>query len=85
MLAYRLRVLTADDLTVFFIDAATGDVALATATCRRRSAPGRACTTTRKDRATVRNGTYMAIDAMRPPAIYTYDLKGSLARERSST
>jgi len=35
---------------------------------------------TKKISSTARNGTYLAIDGMRPPAIYTYDLKGSLAR-----
>jgi len=35
---------------------------------------------TKKVSTTARNGAYLAIDVMRPPAIYTYDLKGNLAR-----
>ena len=81
MLAYRLRVLTADDLTVFFIDASTGDVALRYSDLQTTIGTGQGVhNDTKKISATVRNGTYMAIDAMRPPAIYTYDLKGNLAR-----
>ena len=81
VLAYRLRVLTADDLTVFFIDAATGDVALRYSDLQTTIGTGQGVhNDTKKISATVRNGTYMAIDAMRPPAIYTYDLKGNLAR-----
>jgi bacillolysin len=81
VLAYRLRVLTADDLTVFFIDAATGDVALRYSDLQTTIGTGQGVhNDTKKISATVRNGTYLAIDAMRPPAIYTYDLKGNLAR-----
>ncbi|MCK7479052.1 MAG: hypothetical protein M0C28_18100 [Candidatus Moduliflexus flocculans] len=37
----------------------------------------------KKVSTTSRNGTYLAIDVMRPPAIYTYDLKGNLARTQA--
>ena len=81
VLAYRLRVLTADDLAVFFIDAATGDVALRYSDLQTTIGTGQGVhNDTKKISTTVRNGTYLAIDPMRPPAIYTYDLKGNLAR-----
>ena len=81
VLAYRLRVLTADDLAVFFIDAATGGVALRYSDLQTTIGSGQGVQNdTKKISTTVRNGTYLAIDLMRPPAIYTYDLKGNLAR-----
>lgn len=81
VLAYRLRVLTADDLTVFFIDAATGGVALRYSDLQTTIGTGQGVQNdTKKISTTVRNGAYLAIDLMRPPAIYTYDLKGNLAR-----
>ena len=81
VLAYRLRVLTADDLAVFFIDAATGNVALRYSDLQTTIGTGQGVQNdTKKISTTVRNGAYLAIDLMRPPAIYTYDLKGNLAR-----
>jgi len=81
VLAYRLRVLTAKDLTVFFIDAGTGRVALQYSDLQTTVGTGQGVLNdTKKVSSTVRNGSYLAIDGMRPPAIYTYDLKGNLAR-----
>ena len=81
VLAYRMRVLTPEDLTVFFIDAGTGGVALKYSDLQTTVGTGVGVhSDTKKVSVTARNGTYLAIDGMRPPAIYTYDLKGSLAR-----
>jgi thermolysin len=81
VLAYRLRVLTADDLTVFFIDAGTGKVALQYSDLQTTVGTGQGVhNDTKKVSTTLRNGAYLALDVMRPPAIYTYDLKGNLAR-----
>ena len=81
VLAYRLRVLTAEDLTVFFIDARTGKVAMRYSDLQTTIGTGQGVLNdTKKVSTTVRNGAYLAIDVMRPPAIYTYDLKGNLAR-----
>ena len=81
VLAYRLRVLTEGDLAVFFIDAGTGEVALQYSDLQTTVGTGLGVhSDTKKISSTARNGTYLAIDGMRPPAIYTYDLKGSLAR-----
>jgi bacillolysin len=81
VLAYRLRVLAADDLTVYFIDAGTGDVALQYSDLQTTVGTGKGVyNDTKKLSTTARSGTYLAIDLMRPPAIYTYDMKGSLTR-----
>jgi thermolysin len=81
LLAYRLRVLAADDLTVYFIDAGTGGVALQYSDLQTTVGTGKGVyNDTKKLSTTARSGTYLAIDLMRPPAIYTYDMKGSLTR-----
>jgi len=80
-LAYRARVLTADDLTVYFLDAGTGEVVLKYSDLQTAVGTGHGVLNdTKKVSTTQRSGNYLAIDLMRPPAIYTYDLKGSLAR-----
>ena len=81
VLAYRLRVLAEDDLTVYFIDAGTGGVALQYSDLQTTVGTGKGVyNDTKKLSTTSRSGTYLAIDLMRPPAIYTYDMKGNLAR-----
>jgi thermolysin len=81
VLAYRVRVLTADDLTVFFIDANTGGVAMQYSDLQTTVGTGKGVYSDLKKLSTTsRSGTYLAIDLMRPPAIYTYDMKGNLAR-----
>jgi thermolysin len=83
-LAYRLRVLTADDLIVFFVDAGTGELVLRYSDLQTTVGTGQGVHgDTKKVSTTPRNGTYLAIDGMRPPAIYTYDLKGELARTQA--
>jgi len=84
VLTYRLRVLTAEDLIVFFVDAGTGELVLRYSDLQTTIGTGQGVhNDTKKMSTTVRNGTYMAIDGMRPPAIYTYDLKGNLARTQA--
>jgi bacillolysin len=81
VLAYRVRVLTADDLAVFFIDAGTGGVALRYSDLQTAVGTGQGVHgDAKKVSTTLRNGSHLAIDLMRPPAIYTYDLKGNLSR-----
>ncbi len=83
-LTYRLRVLTAEDLTVYFIDAGTGEVVLQYSDLQTTVGTGQGVhNDTKKVSTTARNGTYLAMDTMRPPAIYTYDLKGNLARTQA--
>ena len=81
VLAYRARVMTPTDLTVYFIDAGSGDVAMQYSDLQTTIGTGTGVLNdTKKVSTTPRSGTYLAIDPMRPPAIYTYDLKGNLAR-----
>ena len=81
VLAYRLRVLSAEDLSVFFVDAATGEVALRYSDLQTTVGTGQGVHhDTKKLSTTLRDGSHLAIDLMRPPAIYTYDLKGNLPR-----
>jgi len=81
VLAYRARVMTPTDLTVYFIDAGSGDVAMQYSDLQTTIGTGTGVLNdTKKVSTTPRSGTYLAIDAMRPPAIYTYDLKGNLTR-----
>lgn len=84
VLAYRVRVLTEDDIAVFFIDAETGGVALRYSDLQTAVGTGQGVhSDTKKLSTALRNGTNLAIDVMRPPAIYTYDLKGNLSRTQS--
>lgn len=81
VLAYRVRVMTSDDLSAYFIDAGTGEVALKYSDLQTAIGSGKGVLDdTKKVSTTLRSGTYLAIDGMRPAAIYTYDMKGSLAR-----
>jgi thermolysin len=81
VLAYRARVMTPTDLTVYFIDAGTSDIVMQYSDLQTTIGTGTGVLNdTKKVSTTPRSGTYLAIDAMRPPAIYTYDLKGNLAR-----
>jgi Zn-dependent metalloprotease len=80
-LTYRVRVLTPSDLTVYFLDAGTGEIALHYSDLQTSIGTGAGVQgDTKKISTTFRSGAYLAIDGMRPPAIYTYDLKGNLAR-----
>jgi len=81
VLAYRARVMAPTDLTVYFIDAGRGDVAMKYSDLQTTIGTGTGVQNdSKKVSTTLRSGTYLAIDAMRPPAIYTYDLKGNLTR-----
>ena len=66
-LAYRARVMTADDLTVFFIDAGTGDVVLRYSDLQTTVGTGQGVLgDTKKVSTTARDGTYLAQDAHAP-------------------
>jgi len=83
-LTYRVRVLTDDDLAVFFVDAGTGGLVLRYSDLQTTIGTGQGVLNdTKKVSATLRNGTYLALDGMRPPSIRTYDLKGNLARTQA--
>jgi thermolysin len=82
VLAYRVRVATASDLVVYFVDAHTGGIALQYSDLETAIGTGQGVRgDTKKVSTTLRSsGTYQAIDGMRPPAIFTYDLKGDMSR-----
>ena len=81
VLAYRSRAVTAADVTVFFIDANTGKVALQYSDLQTAIGTGAGVQgDTKKISTTPRSGSYLAIDGMRPASIFTCDLKGNLTR-----
>jgi bacillolysin len=81
VLAYRTRVLTPADVTVYFIDAGTGEVALKYSDLQTAIGTGTGVQgDTKKVSTTQRSTAYLALDGMRPAAIYTCDLKGNLTR-----
>lgn len=84
VLAYQARVFTPrGELTVYFIDAVTGAVALQYSDLQTQSAVGRGVgvlNDEQKVSASITGGRYVADDKLRPAVIRTYDLKGNLAR-----
>jgi Zn-dependent metalloprotease len=81
VLAYRVRVVTGSDVVVSFVDAGTGAIALQYSDLETAIGTGLGVRAdTKKVSTTLRSGAYLAIDGMRPPAIYTYDLKGNTSR-----
>ncbi len=81
VLAYRVRVMTESDLVVYFVDAATGGIALQYSNLETVIGTGLGVRAdTKKVSTTLRSGAYLAIDGMRPPAIFTFDLKGNTSR-----
>ncbi|MCX6549696.1 MAG: M4 family metallopeptidase [Acidobacteria bacterium] len=80
-LTYRARVMTASDLIIYYIDAQTGDVVLQYSDLETTVGTGKGVLDdTKKVSTTLKNGTYIASDKLRPPNINTYDMKGSLTR-----
>jgi bacillolysin len=83
-LAYRLSVFARGDLTVYFIDAHTGEVALAYSNLQGQVPAVGLGTGVLSDRKKMsvasRGGIFIASDALRPPSILTYDLKGDAAK-----
>jgi hypothetical protein len=82
-LAYRVRVLTEADLVQYFIDALDGKLVFQYSDLQRQAAVGLG-TGVHGDRkklsaSRIANG-FAADDKLRPPALYTYDLRGDLGR-----
>lgn len=83
LLAYRARVATESDLVLYFLDAASGEVVVSWSDLQRQSAvgTGTGVLSDKKKLSTRSNsGSYVAWDMLRPPAIYTFDLKGNLSK-----
>ena len=83
-LVYTARVATADDITLYFIDAHTGAIVDRRSDAHRQTASvglgtgvlgGR-----KKISASSQGGTFIGSDRMRPPVIETYDMRGNLTR-----
>ena len=83
-LAYLARVATADDLTLYFLDAHTGAVIDQRSDAHRQTSAVGIGTGVLGDRkkisASSEAGTYVGSDRLRPPVIETFDMKGNLAR-----
>ena len=83
VLAWRLRAASRSDVREYFIDAHTGTVALEYSVRKTQSAVGRATGVlgdSKKISVTPSAGRFLADDALRPPAIITYDLRGDFVR-----
>ena len=81
--AYRVRIKTATDRTVSFVDAATGAVLLAYSDLQRQAAVGRGTGVfgePEKVSATKRSDAFFAKDSLRPPDITTFDMHGNVSR-----
>jgi bacillolysin len=82
-LAWRLRVASRRDITVYFVDAHTGSIAEQYSDLQTQSAVGRGVGVLgdqKKVSTQPGGGGYYAIDRLRPPAIGTFDFKGDTAR-----
>jgi thermolysin len=83
-LVYLARVATPEDITLFFLDAHTGDVIDQRSDAHRQtSAVGNGIGVLgdrKKVAASSQGGTFVGSDRLRPPAIETYDMRGSLNR-----
>ena len=83
-LVYTARVATAEDITLYFIDAHTGAIVDRRSDAHRQTASvglgtgvlgGR-----KKISASAQGGTFVGSDRMRPPVIETFDMRGNLTR-----
>ena len=80
-LVYRVRLVTDDDLIVYFIDAGTGHLVSSYSDLQTEIGTGTGVLGDRKKvSTTLSSGTYRAWDQMRPATVYTFDLKGDLTR-----
>jgi bacillolysin len=85
VLAWRIRAATGADLREYFVDAHTGRIAFDYSDLQAQSAVGRATGVLgdSKKISTVRfGGTFTLDDALRPPSIRTYDMRGDPFRTR---
>lgn len=83
-LAWDIQVATADDITRFFIDAHSGEIAGRYSNLQTQaSAVGKGTGVLgdqKKVMASFFGSLYYTSDRMRPPAIYTYDMKNNIQR-----
>ena len=86
-LVYLARVATAEDITLYFIDAHTGSVVAQRSDAHRQTPSvgvGIGVLGERKKvSASSQGGTYVSSDKLRPPVIETFDMRGDLSRTLS--
>jgi len=85
VLAWRIRAATGNDLREYFVDARTGRIVFDYSDLQSQSAVGRATGVLgdSKKISTLRaGGVFTLDDALRPPSIRTYDMKGDPFRTR---
>ncbi len=82
-LTWKARVMTPGALTMYFVDASTGEVILQLSDLKTQAAIGHGKGVLGDDKKVSASGSigqYYAIDVMRPPQIVSFDMKGNLAR-----
>ena len=83
-LTYMARVATTEDITLYFLDAHTGDVVEQRSDMHRQaSAVGTGLGVLgdrKKVAASSQGGTFIGSDRLRPPVIETFDMRGNLTR-----
>ena len=82
-LAYSERVATPADVTVYFVDANTGERLLSYSDLKTQAAVGTAVGVlgdTKKISVFQRSGLYTTDDLLRPPVLKTFDMRGDLSR-----
>ena len=82
-LAWRGRVMTPDALTMYFVDAKTGAVLKQLSDLKTQAAVGKGVGVlgdTKKISASANLGQYYTIDALRPPQIISFNMKGNVGR-----
>jgi len=83
-LAYRVRLATADDITVYFIDARNGSLVSSYSDLQTDVGTGTGVLgDLKKVSTTLSAGTFRTWDQLRPAAIYTFDGKGDLTRVKA--
>lgn len=84
-LTWRIRAFTGSDLREYFVDAHTGGVVFEYSDLQTQSAVGRSTGVlgdSKKVSVTRFGGAFTLDDALRPPSIRTYDMKGNPFRTR---
>jgi thermolysin len=83
-LVYAVRVATAEDITLYFVDAETGAIVHQRSDAHRQtSAVGLGVGVLgdrKKVSASAEGGGFIGADKLRPPALETFDMRGNLAR-----
>lgn len=83
LLAWRLRAASGGDIRQYFVDAHSGTIALDYSDLKTQDKVGKAqgvLGDTKKISVQSSGGRYYANDELRPPAIRTYDMQGSVSR-----